>query len=815
MMRHATALRWLNRESGLRFLTRRKAAAAVAVLTMALALGANTLVFSVINTFMLNSFAVPEPNRLFVIAPVRELPGRGDVVFAEAYANYQRIRQTQRSFADVTVILQGVASWDLKGEARALQMARVSASFFSTVRVQPLRGRAFTPQEEGPNAAPVAIISYSLWQGPLAADPAVLGRTLSINGAPHTVVGVMPQGFAHPQPPTDIWLPFDLTTPTAWTNVTGARNLGVWGRLKDGLNVAAGRNEMTDLTRRAIEATADNRDFRYTLQSIRQVLVPGADRTLRFVQAGALLLVLLAISNLASLLIAWGFERRQEIAVRLALGARQSGVFKILILQSVVITALGGIAGLLLAQAAVPYIRGLDVSPALGVFFTELRIDVPVLVVSALAIAAAGIIAGLLPAWFARAANLADPLRASNRSASLSPGALRWQKMMVFAQASLAAIILSAAALIGVSFRNLIRVPAGFDAIGRSVARIQLQGDQYSRHPARADFGARLLANLAREPELTSFGFTTTLPVGDPGWGGRFYLDPADAATDREAMLLNFRRISDTYLRTMAIPLLRGRFFDSRDDVDGKQVAIISNALATRVWPNGDPIGKYLYRVVSGQPPTAVEVVGVVADVPDAGFNAPPGETVYMHWPQISAALMSIVATSHGDHDVTLAAIRRALRATDPIIAANNATTLPSLVRQTNALPRLQIILMSGFAIVAVMMVALGCYGVMTQLVLNRQREFALRLLFGAEPLKLGGAVLLQVTGLTGAGICAGLTVIWLLKDLLEPLVFGIDPRSTSILGSAAFVLLVLGLLAALSPAVRAMRVEVRTVSTP
>src|SRR5687768_14371043 len=220
--------RWINRESGLRFLARRKAACSVAVVTMALALGANTLVFSVTKAFLLSSFALPEPNRLFVIAPVRELPGRGEVVFAEAYANYQRIRETQHSFADVAVMVQATASWDAGGEAQPLKAARVSASFFRTTRVQPVLGRAFRPEEEGPGADAVVIVGHALWQGPLAADGSIIGRSLLINGAPHTVVGVMPPGFSHPLP-TELWLPFDLATPTAWTAVTGARNLSVYG----------------------------------------------------------------------------------------------------------------------------------------------------------------------------------------------------------------------------------------------------------------------------------------------------------------------------------------------------------------------------------------------------------------------------------------------------------------------------------------------------------------------------------------------------------------------------------------------------------
>src|SRR5262245_1978927 len=247
MSRNPYALRWLINESGFRFLMRRKAAVAVAVLTMALALGANTLVFSVARAFLAANIAVPEPDRLLVPAPVRDMHGRGAVVFAEAYPNYKLNRETQRSFADLACVQQSVASWEYHGEARAVQSARVTASFFPTMGVQPVRGRAFTTGEEGPNPAAVVVISDALWRGPLASDPAIVGRTMQINGVAHAVIGVMPPGFAHPLP-TDVWLPFDIPK-QAWTAITGARNLGVFARVKPGVSVESARAEMAEFTK--------------------------------------------------------------------------------------------------------------------------------------------------------------------------------------------------------------------------------------------------------------------------------------------------------------------------------------------------------------------------------------------------------------------------------------------------------------------------------------------------------------------------------------------------------------------------------------
>jgi putative ABC transport system permease protein len=779
------------------------------VTTMALALGANTLAFALTKSFLAASFGMPEADRLYVIAPVRSLPGRGDVVFAEAYANYALLREVQRSFADLAVMSQGIASWNTGDEARPLQSARISASFFTTTRVQPALGRAFRKDEEGPGAAPVAIISHALWRGALAGDPGVLGRTMEIDGSAYTVVGVMPPGFSHPLP-TDLWLPFDLANPTAWTAVTGGRSLAVYGRLGNDATFAAARAEMDALTRAVIEANPDNRDYRYVVQSIREYLVPGAARILLFVQLGATLLVLLAIANLSSLLVAWGFDRRQEISVRLALGAGHVRVVRLLVMQSLTVVGMGGVLALLITGVATPLVRGLDVSPALGIYLSELHVDVVVLLVSALVVATSGVLAGLLPAWLAGRADPAVALRSAGRTVGLSPAAMRWQQAMVAAQATLSVFIVSVAVLIGASFRNLGQVRAGFRPGDLVVARIQLTGGRYGSAGARAAFGNRLLENLALDDRLVAWSFTSTLPVGDPGWGGRFYADAADAGGTADPLLFHFRRISAGYTEAMGIPLERGRTFDAHDDSASTAVAVVSHSLVQRLWPGEDPIGRRLYRFQAGGPPVPLEIVGVVGDVQDGGLTAPAGETVYVHWSQVSVGSMSIIAASNGSPGVTLDAIRTALHATDPDIAASNTATLRSLANQANALPRLQTILLSAFALVALAMILLGGYGVMSQFVLSREREFALRLLFGARPSRIAMAVLVQSAKMTVAGVSVGLLLVWLAGSLMEPLVFGVAPRSLPILFAVAAGILLLTSLAALSPAVRATTADIR-----
>ena len=795
---------------GLRFLARRKALSAIAVLTMALALGANTAALSVLEAFLLSSLAVPESDRVVLIAPERDLPGRGSVVFSDAYPNYQLLRETQRAFADVTVFLQIQASWDDHGEARPLNATRASASFFSTLRVPPARGRAFTVSEEGPSPAPVVVISHGLWTSSFGADPAIIGRTMSLNGAAHTVIGVMPDGFAQPVP-SDVWLPFDIPA-TQRTAITGGRQLTVFGRIADGTSFEAARADVDRFTARAIEASpADNKDFRYNIKPLRDVLLNGADSSALFVQAGAATLLILAILNLASLLVAWGFERRQEMSVRRALGADGAQVVRLLLQQSLTIVAAGAALGVGLAYVALRTLQRFDLGPTVTVLVGKANLDLGVLAATAAIAVICGLAAGALPAWFSRGPALADALRASSRSSTLSPLAIRWQKAMVVGQAALSAAILAAAVLIVMSFWRLSEIPDGFLSEGRVVARIVLPDASYGKHPERAVFGRALAEHLSAEPDLVSAGFSTTLPIGDGVWGGRFFIQLPDGSTSAEPALFHIRRVSPGYIHTMGIPLLRGRSFTTQDDTGSVPVAIVSRALATRLWPNEEAIGKRLLRATAGNPtPSPVTVVGVVGNAMDAGYSSPAGETVYVPYSQVSSVRLSIVAQGRGSTSATIAAIQRALKQTDPVVAASGVSTLDALVLQANALPRLRTLVLIVFSIVAVGIVSLGSYGVMTQLVSNRERELAVRLVFGARPTQLGASVIAQIARLTVPGVAVGLAVVWSASGLLNAFVFGVQARSPAVLAGAGGVLLLLAVIATLPPALRAMRVDIR-----
>jgi len=803
------ALRWLAREAGLRFLVRRKTTFTVAVLTMALALGANTVVFSALKAFLFSSMGVPEPDRLLAIMPMHALEGgHGSEPYDEAYPNYDLIRRTQHNFADLMLVYPGITSWDDRGESRPLNMARVTSGFFPAMRVFPTLGRAFTRDEQEQRAVRVVVIGYRFWQSAMAGDPDVIGKAMRLEGEPYTVIGVMPEGFALPHP-TDIWIPLDVPAGDR-VAITGARHYQMYGRLAAGRTIRDAEAEANDFTKRTVAASADNREFRYEVRPMRDALLGGADSTVIFVQEGAVVLLLLAVLNLASLLIAWGFERQQELAVRQALGAAGARVLRILVLQSLVVVGTGAAIAVGATWLAIPWLRGVDL-PSLTYFTSRITLDGGVLAVSTMVAVIAGLVAGVLPAWFSRKIDLAQSLRSSGRSITLSPAALRWQKGMVVIQAALSLVILAAAALVGVSFRNLERVPIGFSTRDAIVARVYVDRRRYPDDPSRAAMGRTLVDHLSHEPSIAAAAFTSTLPVSDEPWVTYFFFPVTGGALSSDPALFEIRRVSPSYLATIGIPLLYGRQLNDHDDANAPPVAIVSRRLADRLWPDQPAIGKRIYRVVPGSKvPGPLTVVGVAANVMDEGASAPPGETVYVPWSQQSAVTLSLVVRPRGGRQAAIRGMEHALRLTDPLLAAHDVAPLDVLVGQANALPRLQSVILLTFALAATLMAMLGCYGVMRQLVATREREYAVRLVFGASPAELGRSVLRQVARLTVPGVAMGLIVVLFLGRVLERFVFGVGTRSPVVLAGVSVVMLVIGIAAALPSAVRAMRVDMR-----
>lgn len=795
----------------LRFLARRRAATAVIVLTMALALGANTTAFSVLRAFLFSSLGFPAAERVVNVWTVREIDGRGSVNFRDAYVNVQLLRETTRFWEALAAAFTTDFNWQVDGgEARRLQGVRVEAEFFRVMQVQPVLGRIFTPQEQGPRAAPVALIGERLWRSAFHGAPDVLGRSVRLNGVPHTIIGVLPDGFAQPRG-TELWAPFDLPEPL-WRNVVGARQLFTYARLAPGVTVGAAREELRSFASRAAETHPENRNWSWTAQPVREALLAGADRASLFVQAGAAILLLLAVSNLASLLLAWAAERQRETAVRLALGASGWRLARQFLVQSLVLVSLGGLAGVLVAASALPLLHRLNPHPVLGSFLADVRMDGGALGFAGALVLGSALLAGLLPAWQARRLTVNDALRAESRGASLGREGLRWQQAMVVIQAGVAVTILTGAGLAGVGFARLARVHLGFQVAQRAAFQLQFPEPAFAGHEARVRFVRALEQNLAREPQVAAFAFAGSLPVGDGQWGGAFVPQRASGEFDRDPTILHFRRVTPGYFGALGLPLIEGRLLDPRDTANAPHVAVISKAAADKFWPGTSALGRRLRRTAQKDAPL-VEVVGVVGNVRDAGPGSPDADTIYMPWEQVSMHRGWVVLAGAAPAEL-LAAGRRALQATAPDVAAYNAGSLEDFAWQANALPRLQLALLGAFAAVAIGITALGSFGVMSQVVSNREKELAIRAALGASRGQVLRLILCANARLAAVGILAGLAVAALAGRWARGALTGFPTDALWLYAAVAFLVLALTQFASWLPARRAAALDIQQALT-
>jgi len=780
---------------------------ALAVLMLAMTIAASTSASAVVQAAITTSLGVPDSAGLLNIEPLRDLPGRGAVVFNESYPNYLRLRDAHlQAFSAVTCVIQSVVGWDDGVDVRPLQASRVTASFFAVTGLAPAMGQPFTETDDGPTPSPVVVISHRVWREAFALDPGVVGRSMRLAGVPHTVVAVMPANFGIPAP-TDVWMP--LGNPLSYVAPTG-RLFNVFARLRPGEPMARVDAMMADFTRRTLaDDSVNNRDYRYRARPLREALVGTSGPMIWLVQVGAILLFVLAVSNVWSLFLAMVVERGHETAVRRALGASTVDILWLLTRRSLAIAVPAGALGTLLAWAVLPVVQQLRPNPALGFLLSGARIDAGVLgiAVGLTFIASLGIV--LLPAWHASRQPSAS-IGSMARGSTLSRPAARWLHSLVAVQSTLTVVVLFAAAVSGVSFWKISKVPDGFETGDRMIARVVLPDARYATHPVRAEFAKRLTEAVEQSPDIASFAFSTTLPVSDGLWGGRFFPELPDGSVPTEPVTLHYRRVSPNYLQSLGIPLLRGRQLTARDDAKSPLVAIVSRSAAERLFAGQDPVGRRLRRyVAAGADPQPVEVVGVAGDTMDAGYTAPLGEAIYVPFAQQSVARMSMVVRPRGKAEAALASVRRALKNVDSTVAANDVTSLQTLADDARTIPRLQMLLLTLFALVALILSALGSYGVMSQLVASRQRELAVRLAVGATPARLRAMVIVQNARLAMVGVGLGLVASWQTGKLLAPLVFGVSSTSPAALAAVAVITLIVTAGATLVPAARAARVDV------
>jgi putative ABC transport system permease protein len=799
----------------LRTLTRNPGFYAVAILTLALGIGANTVIFTVVNGVLLKPLPYPEPDRLFMLW---ESDLHGGPPGSVAPANFVDWRQQNQSFAKMAAI-DAYPDYILSGagEPRRLTGAAVTADFFSLFQVRMRLGRDFLPEEDTAGRSHVALLSYDTWQHYFGGRPDIIGAAIDLNNASYTVVGVLPSDFLFVgravdfgmRPKFDIWTPMGLPTPLeAWQRHT--HPLAVFARLNPGVALPQAQ---ADLNRIAASLRQLYPEANKTSGILAEPLashVVGDVRRALFTLLGAVGMVLLiACANIANLLLTRAAARRKEIAVRIALGAGRSRIARQLATESLVLTAAGGLLALLLVIFSVPaLVRHL---PADLPRTAEIAVDGRVLAFTTVLCILTGLLFGLVPVLQTRLVAAADSLKQGGRA--IAGAQSRMRSALIVAQVATALILLTGAGLMAKSFWKLVRISPGFRVEHLLTARISLPPHYTNantfgtgKHPRIAAFERDFAERARAIPGVLSVAFTSYLPLAGTNNFWAFTIEGRPAKPVGVYDLAQYRPVSAGYFDTIGIPIARGRAFDLRDRDDAPPVVMINVSMARVFWKGENPVGQRLrfgdniWRTI----------VGVVGDVRHKGLAEQPAPEIYLPYgqaPNVEARPTIVLRTAVEPEQVGNA-LRHALAAVDAGVPMDQIETMTQIVSASVSQSRFRTALLVTFAFLALFVASIGLYGVMSYLVSQRTREFGIRMALGASRGAVLRLVLGEATKMVGLGIGLGLLGSALLARFIAGLLYGVGPFDAVTLAGVSMLLAAVALAASYLPAHRGARAD-------
>ena len=799
---------------GVRMLAKSPGFAAVTVLTLALAIGANTVIFSAVYAVLLKPLPFKDSHRLVFIE--KKNPSRGWDRNPVSPAEILAWRNQSGAFEDVAAYTQRHCVLTGAGEAEEDPCEVISSNLFPILGVATIRGRTFSADEDKPQGPRVAILSYGLWLRRFAADENVIGRSIYIDGASYTIVGVMPSNFSHEYAPpyhalsesyAQLWLSGVALSPAiAWNDYFGI------GRLKSGISSRQAEAQMDTVSARIGAMYPDLKGWRAQLMSLRTMSSGDTRPALLVLMAATTFVLLIACANIANLFLARGASRANEFAVRNALGASQGRIVRQLLTESFVVSMAGGILGVLLASwgakalvaLAPPFL--LKTAPGLAGGAADSR----VLAFSFVTVVMTTFLFGLAPALQSSRPDVTETLKETGRSSLQSPRHRRFRSALVVSEIALAMVLLIGAGLMVRTLAHLSRVNLGFNPANVLTLRAPLSGERYKEPQARAQFWERALSAAESLPGVEAASVSLRLPIN--GWAGQFFNTADDPNPPvGQVPTANYVIVGPGYFRAMQIPLRRGRSFNEHDTQSGDKVVIVNAELARLYWPGQDPLGKQL-RVGSRAAPW-LSVVGVAENVLSQGFDAGFNPEVYVPYEQYPWLLGGpkhlVVRTSAGVKPETLAhAVVQEIHRLDKDVPVADIATMELIAREPMAQQRMVMALLVSFAGLALVLSALGIYSVLSYSVAQRTREIGLRVALGAER----GSVLRLVVGggagLAFLGIAVGIATALALTRLMADLLYGVRPADPVTFGVVTTVLAATSLLACYIPARRAMKVD-------
>jgi len=795
---------WQDLRYGARMLMKQPAFTLIAVIMLSMGIGANTAIFSVVNTVLLRPLPLPEPERLMAFN--HSAPAQGLTELNLNNAHFAFYRDRSHMFEKMAAYEGAEFALTGSGDPEVVAGAAVTFNYFDVLGQSPLHGRIFLPQEDTPGANHVVILSYGLWRRRFGGDLNILGQSIKLDNVPTTVVGIMPPGFDFPHPAEranmsdhmQLWVPVGLNPQD-----TSHNNLLAVGRLKPGVTLADAKREITALL--PDFAKQFNKTFSAdttTLMTPLERRIVGEVRTPLLVLLGAVVSVLLiACANLANLLLARASSRSRELAVRQCLGASGLRIARQLLTESLMLAGAGAVGGLLLAAWSVDALK--SVAAANIPRLESAKLDPTALLFTAIVTLLTGLLCGLAPAWRGARANLQKAIKEGVRG-SASGANRRLNSAFVVSQLALSTVLLIGAALLLQSFRNLLAVNPGFRPENALMGHVSLPENSYATKAQVSGFYELLLERVRSLPGVQAAELTRVAPFSGNGVGGPFTVEghepgPGDVAKD--AWL---RSVTQGYFTVMGMPIKSGRSFQSSDTDTSPPVAIVDEKLARRYWPQGDPTGKRI-RIGGGNWMT---IVGVVPSVKNRKLDEDTKPYVYFPASQWASRNMSLVVRSQNDPGALIPAIRQQLARLDPELPFFDVRTIDQSIARTLTTKRITNLLLAGFATTALLLALIGIYGVMSLNVVSRTSEFGIRVALGAQAGDVLKLVIGQGMKLAGAGALFGLGGALALTRLLKTLLFGVSATDPLTFVVIALLLTLVALLACWIPARRATRVD-------
>ena len=776
----------------------------VAVIALALGIGANTAIFSVVNTVLLRPLPYKDPERLVMVW--EDASRHGYPRDTPAAGNYSDWRDQNQVFEGMAAIADTSFNLTGSGEPERLEGRRVSANLFPLLGVEPQIGRVFTAAEDQPGGPRVVLLSYGLWQRRFGGDPNIAGQSLTLNGESYVVVGVMPARFQFPSSDDQAWVPIAFTQQEAANR--GRHYLQVLARLKPGVSLAQAQSEMSTIaTRLQQQYPQFNAELGAVVQPLQEHLVGDIKPALLILLGAVGLVLLIACANVAYLLLARAAVRQKEIAVRVALGARRWRLIRQFLTESVLLSTLGGLVGLAIAYGGLVLLKAFipeNISQA-----REISIDLKVLGFTFLVSVATGLIFGLAPAIQAARFNQIETLKEGGRDAATGGGGKRLRGLLVTAEVAISLVLLIGAGLLINSFLRLRNVDPGFRADNLLTMRIVLPKPRYEQFERRSAFYTDLVQRIQSLAGVRSAAVTTNLPLYRQGNSIGISIEGQPAPPPGQERIVVTRIISPGYFDTMSIPLLRGRQVTEQDTETTPNVVVISETMARRYWPGEDAVGK---RIAAGRvtsPEDWIQVVGVVKDVRQFELNAEPKPQMYLSYRQAGFfEPRDLVVKTDVDPSSLAATVRKAVWEIDKDQPVSNIQTMEEILADSIARQRFSMLLLAIFAAVALVLAGVGIYGVMSYSVAQRTHEIGIRMALGAET----GAVLKLAVGygmkLVIAGIVIGLIAAFALTRVMATLLFGVTATDPTTFTLISLLLVAVAALASYIPARRATRVN-------